>query len=213
MDVDWQDRGTNEVDVRVEDLEYSNQAIDSVRLVVRGSRAAHQVDARVASNEADMRLTPRPASRIGPGAAYCVGLEVNTRSCRGLAARRTATLTASEAAVTLDELCMLASGGDFCIAGTWESQAEWQVRSSMSELPVFTTATHCCLDALTIDGTVSGQVDARGQTGTPGVCGVWTCDPVLARSNMSSAIRSPGSRHTARLTSPSTRQATALVAA
>jgi autotransporter translocation and assembly factor TamB len=166
VDVDWQDRGTNEVDVRVEDLEYSNQAIDSVRLVVRGSRAAHQVEATVASNEADMRLTASGGLTDWTWSGVLADLGIDTRNAANWRLEQPATLTASESAVTLDELCMLASGGDFCIAGTWESQAEWQVRSSMSELPV-SLLRPLLPDALTIDGTVSGQVDAAGQTGTP----------------------------------------------
>jgi autotransporter translocation and assembly factor TamB len=166
VDVDWQDHGKNEVDVRIDDLEYSNQAIDSVRLLVIGSREAHDVELAVTSQEVDVLLTASGGLTDWTWSGVLADLRVVTRSAGDWRLDKPTSVTASKNAAALEELCMIASEGDFCIGGTWESQAEWQLRSTMNELP-FSLLEPLLPEALTIDGSVSGQVSASGDARTP----------------------------------------------
>ncbi|UCG87596.1 MAG: translocation/assembly module TamB domain-containing protein [Gemmatimonadota bacterium] len=166
VDVDWQNRGKSEVDVRIENLEYSNQTVDSARLVITGLREAHEVEAAVASREADILLIASGGITDWTWSGVLGDLGIVTRSAGEWRLDRPASLTASKSAVTLDELCLFASEGDLCIGGTWESQAEWQGHSSINELP-FSLLRPLLPEALTIGGTVSGEVSAAGSAGTP----------------------------------------------
>jgi autotransporter translocation and assembly factor TamB len=166
VDVDWLNRSRNEVNVTIEDAEYSDQIIDSVRLVVRGSRESHRVEATVASSRADINLAASGGITDWTWSGVLADLGIHTPRAGDWQLQRAASLTASKTTVKLDDLCLLATEGEFCIDGTWGSQPGWQVQSSMSQLP-FSLIRPLLPDALTIDGTVSGRVSAAGNSRNP----------------------------------------------
>jgi autotransporter translocation and assembly factor TamB len=75
-------------------------------------------------------------------------------------------LTAAKDEVVLEELCMRAAEGDFCVRGAWESQAAWNVRSSMNEVPL-SLLQPLLPEEMTVSGHVSGDVTAAGTAGLP----------------------------------------------
>jgi autotransporter translocation and assembly factor TamB len=166
VDVDWLNRSRNQVDVSIEDAEYSSEVIDSVRLVVRGSRESHRLEATIASPRADIDLTASGGITDWVWNGVVADLGIHAPKAGDWRLQRAASLTASKTTVKLDDLCLLASEGDFCIHGTWRSQAGWQVQSSMSQLP-FSLIRPLLPEALTVDGTVSGQLSAAGNASTP----------------------------------------------
>ncbi len=166
VDVDWQDRGRNEIHVTIDDLAYSDQTVDSLLIDVTGIRRTHRVTAAVSSQEGDIRLMASGGFSEWTWSGKIENLEIESGNAGLWRIDEAASLTASKTAFALEELCMAAAEGDVCIGGMWESQAGWRLGSTMNHLPL-TLFRPFLPEMVTVSGTVSGTLNAMGNDRVP----------------------------------------------
>jgi autotransporter translocation and assembly factor TamB len=126
VDIDWAARSRNEAQLTLTGLEVADQAVDSLYLVLRGTRESHELTTRIASSLADIAISASGALRGERWEGEIGDLNISSDEVGYWHTDGTATLAAAKTAVRLEEMCLVAEEGQLCAGGSWSSEGGWQ---------------------------------------------------------------------------------------
>ncbi|UCF19381.1 MAG: translocation/assembly module TamB domain-containing protein [Gemmatimonadota bacterium] len=136
VDVDWAERSRNEVQLALSGLRVANLVLDSLSLMVQGSKEGHQLDARIASERADVELRATGALRGESWKGEIQYFSLETARVGDWRLVDAVRLDAGRRAVDLGELCLADEDARLCVTGSWGADDSWRLSSSLEQVPL-----------------------------------------------------------------------------